>query len=100
MRAAYLLCGDRQGAEDVLQVTMMRTARRWGTARSAPEAYARAVLVNVVRDHARRSRSRVDEVTEAGPESAGGADRPVTDHAERVVDRDAILAARGLLAPS
>ena len=93
MRAAYLLCGDRQVAEDVLQVTMMRTARRWGSARSAPEAYARTVLVNVVRDHGRRARSRVDEVTEAGPGSSDGADPSMTDHAEHVVARDAILTA-------
>ncbi|MDQ6822404.1 MAG: hypothetical protein M3076_19060 [Actinomycetota bacterium] len=59
LRAAYLLCGDRQTAEDLLQMTMVRTARRWSAARTSPEAYARTVLVNLARDHARRGRRRV-----------------------------------------
>lgn len=29
LRAAYLLCGDRQAAEDLVQTALMRTARRW-----------------------------------------------------------------------
>jgi DNA-directed RNA polymerase specialized sigma24 family protein len=45
MRSAYLLCGDQQIAEDLLRMTMLRTARRWRVARSAPEPYARAVLI-------------------------------------------------------
>ncbi len=99
MRSAYLLCGDRQIAEDLLQMTMMRTARRWSSARSAPEAYARAVLVNLARDHARRSLRRVDEV----PEHGWGSDsvrierRSVSDRAGLIADRDALLAALGQL---
>jgi RNA polymerase sigma-70 factor (sigma-E family) len=93
MRAAYLLCGDPHTAEDLLQVTMMRTARRWGAARSAPEAYARAVLINAARDQGRRVRRRVDEVTQAGPESGDAYQGPGTDHTELIADRDTILAA-------
>jgi RNA polymerase sigma-70 factor (sigma-E family) len=97
MRAAYLLCGDRQIAEDLLQMTMMRTARRWGAAQSAPEAYARAVLVNLARDHARQGRRRVDEVLGNGEDSAGTDRRLAADPAELIADRDAVLAALAAL---
>lgn len=97
MRAAYLLCGDRQIAEDLLQTTMMRTARRWSAARSAPEAYARAVLVNLARDRARRGRRRVQEVLGAGDDSTPGARQSVGDHAELIAERNAVLAALSAL---
>jgi RNA polymerase sigma-70 factor (sigma-E family) len=97
LRSAYLLCGDRHIAEDLLQMTMMRTARHWRAARSAPEAYARAVLVNLARDRARRGRRRVDEVLGHGEEAAALERRRATDHAERVADREAVLAALSAL---
>ena len=53
LRSAYLLCGNRAQAEDLLQLTLLRTARRWAVAREAPEAYARRVLVNLSRDRRR-----------------------------------------------
>lgn len=98
LRSAYLLCGDRQIAEDLLQMAMIRTGRRWSAAHSAPEAYARAVLVNLARDHARRARRRVDEVL-GGDEHRPAIDarRVVTDHAQSVADRDALLAALAVL---
>ena len=43
LRTAYLLTGDRGHAEDVVQTALLRTARRWRTARSNPDAYARLV---------------------------------------------------------
>ncbi|MFC6343918.1 sigma factor, partial [Nocardioides hankookensis] len=36
---AYLLCGDRGHAEDLVQTALLRTARRWRSARRQPEAY-------------------------------------------------------------
>jgi RNA polymerase sigma-70 factor (sigma-E family) len=97
MRAAYLLCGDHQTAEDLLQMAMMRTARRWSRACRAPEAYARAVLVNLARDHVRRAQSRVDEVL--GQEEAGARTPPglVADHAELLAGRDAVMIALACL---
>jgi RNA polymerase sigma-70 factor (sigma-E family) len=62
MRTAYLLCGDRGHAEDLVQATLLRTARRWHAAREHPEAYARRVLVNLAKDRWRTLRRRVDEV--------------------------------------
>jgi RNA polymerase sigma-70 factor (sigma-E family) len=62
LRIAYLLTGDRGTAEDLLQITLLRTAMHWPAARRAPEAYARRVLVNLVRDRARRAARRVTEL--------------------------------------
>lgn len=47
LRTAFLLTGDRQLAEDLLQVGLARTFARWGSLRSvdAGEAYVRRVLV-------------------------------------------------------
>jgi RNA polymerase sigma factor (sigma-70 family) len=117
LRAAKLLTGgDHAIAEDLLQTTLMRTARRWQSAKSAPEAYARRVLINLSRDQHRRGQSRVREqpFPERGGELVGDGQphaddrsradgRPSTpsgayrgagdDHADAVVGRDAVIAA-------
>jgi RNA polymerase sigma-70 factor (sigma-E family) len=62
LRAALVLLGSREDAEDALQVTMLRTYRRWERAKEAPEAYARAVLVNACRERWRH-RSRHPEIS-------------------------------------
>jgi RNA polymerase sigma factor (sigma-70 family) len=62
LRAALVLLSTREEAEDALQVTLLRTFRRWDRAREAPEAYSRAVLVNVCRERWRH-RSRHPEIT-------------------------------------
>lgn len=61
LRNAYLLCGDRDMAEDLLQLTLMRVSRHWGAAQQAPQAYARRVLINLNRDRTRRAGRRVVE---------------------------------------
>jgi RNA polymerase sigma-70 factor (sigma-E family) len=94
LRGAYLLIGDHASAEDLLQMTLMRTARRWPSAKAAPEAYARRVLVNLSRDHYRRRQSRVRE--QPLPELAGEPFANVSaadDHTDAVVGRDAVIAA-------
>lgn len=53
LRTAFLLTGDRGAAEDLLQNALLRVARHWSTARSAPDAYARTVLVNLSHDRRR-----------------------------------------------
>jgi RNA polymerase sigma-70 factor (sigma-E family) len=63
LRAAVVLLGSRDDAEDVLQVTLLRTYRRWEQAREAPQAYARAVLVNACRERWRH-RGRHPEVSQ------------------------------------
>jgi RNA polymerase sigma-70 factor (sigma-E family) len=56
LRAALVLLDSREDAEDALQVTMLRTYRRWDRAKEAPLAYARAVLVNACRERWRHLR--------------------------------------------
>ncbi len=62
LRAAVVLLGSREDAEDVLQVTLLRTYRRWEQARQAPQAYARTVLVNACRERWRH-RGRHPEIS-------------------------------------
>lgn len=61
-RTAYLLCGDRGVAEDLVQVALTRTARRWRAARGNPQAYTRRVVVNLVHDRWRDLGRRPSEV--------------------------------------
>ena len=56
LRAAVALLDSREDAEDALQVTLLRTYRRWEQAKQAPQAYARAVLVNACRERWRHRR--------------------------------------------
>jgi RNA polymerase sigma-70 factor (sigma-E family) len=83
LRSAFLLCGDRGHAEDLLQVTLWRTAQRWVVAGQAPDAYAHRVLVNLSRDRRRGQRRRVSEWL-------GSDDRVDVelDHSERFAQRD------------
>ena len=89
LRTAYLLTGDRGHAEDLVQTALLRTARRWSTAREEPAAYARRVLVNLAKDRWRDLRRRPGEAPLEIDVAV-----PVTDG---IVDRDQLLrAARGL----
>ncbi|MEP7216563.1 MAG: SigE family RNA polymerase sigma factor [Anaerolineaceae bacterium] len=54
LRYARLMMPDPVEAEDVLQVALMRLFRKWGSTDS-PVAYTKAILVNLVKDGARRS---------------------------------------------
>jgi RNA polymerase sigma-70 factor (sigma-E family) len=85
MGTAYLLCGDRGHAEDLVQTALLRTARRWRTAQQQPEAYARRVLVNLAKDRWRLLGRRVDEVA-VHVDVAGAAD-------DAVHERDHLIAA-------
>ncbi len=86
LRAAYLLVGDRSLAEDLLQMTLTRVARRWSAARRSPDAYARRVLVNLARDHWRRLGRRVEEEPLIE-------ELPVAGHEDAVASRDAVIGA-------
>lgn len=43
-RTAYLLTGDAQLAEDLVQTALLQTARNWHRIHTTPEAYARRIL--------------------------------------------------------
>jgi RNA polymerase sigma-70 factor (sigma-E family) len=63
MRTSFLLARDRGHAEDLLQEALVRTARHWRTARTAPEAYTRRVIVNLATDSWRARQRRPAEVS-------------------------------------
>jgi RNA polymerase sigma-70 factor (sigma-E family) len=42
--AAYALTGNQQAAEDLLQMALAKTARRWRAVHTSPEAYVRRVM--------------------------------------------------------
>ena len=80
-RFAYLLCGDRQLGEDLVQEVLIKAYRRWGRIEADnPDAYLRTALV---RSHVSwlRRRSSGERPTEVLP---GGAAPDFTDqHALR-----------------
>jgi RNA polymerase sigma-70 factor (sigma-E family) len=61
LRSAYLLTLDLGHAQDLVQITLVKTARRWSVARKAPEAYSHRVLVNASRDRWRALKRRPQE---------------------------------------
>ena len=58
LRTAFLVTGDLDSAQDVLQVALERVYLRWGwiRRRELPEAYARRVIVNAAIDAKRAAR--------------------------------------------
>jgi RNA polymerase sigma-70 factor (sigma-E family) len=61
LRTGYLVVWDLAEAEDLVQETLLRVAKRWPRVRGMehPLAYARRILVNLALDRAgRRSRER------------------------------------------
>lgn len=94
LRTAYLLTGDRNAVEDLLQATLMRTALQWERARDAPDAYAYRVLVNLVHDRRRRLGRRVRE-TDLDPNAIAVYNQ--ADPADAILDREVMLSAVKLL---
>jgi RNA polymerase sigma-70 factor (sigma-E family) len=81
LRFAYLLCGDRQRAEDLLQDVLLALHRRFpdGLTLDNPVGYARRALANTNVTRARRS-SSTEVVVEVVPDSTTPA---AADPAER-----------------
>jgi RNA polymerase sigma-70 factor (sigma-E family) len=52
LRGAYLITGDLDEAQDLLQAALERAYRRWPSVRrcEVPEAYVRRILVNLATD--------------------------------------------------
>jgi RNA polymerase sigma-70 factor (sigma-E family) len=96
LRSAYLLTGDQQLAEDLVQSALIRTHRAWRRLHNTnPDAYTRKVMYNLQVSWWRRRRV---------PESLGGdvpeprpAARTGTDLAAAVVSRLSLRAALGRL---
>jgi RNA polymerase sigma-70 factor (sigma-E family) len=92
LRTAYLLTGDRQLAEDVVQNALERTTRHWNRLRGPVEGYARRAVINAARDGHRRKLARPVEVREQS-----GAEPPQPDLLAVVDLRDALVSALRLL---
>lgn len=90
LRSAYLLTGDRGQSEDLLQIALVRTARRWDVARDSPHAYAHRVLVNLTHDRWRHMSRRASEAPLA---ELNGRPAPEIDAADAMVDRIALAGA-------
>jgi len=84
LRTAYLLLGDWELAEDLVQTALAKAYRHWGRVIGAgsPEAYVRKIMVNERRSWWRRHRGR--EVVGAVPERAG------PDESAALAERDAV----------
>lgn len=65
LRAAYLVCGDRQLAEDLLQDALVKLAARWRTVREEhPDAFVRRILYrDAVSSWRKRRREVVTPIT-------------------------------------
>lgn len=94
LRLAYLLCGEHAGAEDLVQIALIRTCVRWPRIHSDRTAYVRRVLVTVAIDEGRRAFRRREQMVDELPErpSAPG---PFDD----IVDRDRLRMALLALPP-
>jgi len=93
-RTAYLLTGDHQLAEDLLQVALTRVAVRWPRLRAeAPVAYARRIMINEVTTWRRRRRYH-ERPSDALPE-----DRPAPDPSTAAVRRIVVGQALARLTP-
>lgn len=68
LRTAYLLVWDLASAEDLVQETLLKVAKRWRRVRAFEHraAYARRVLVNLVLDSARRRSKETSELSAEG----------------------------------
>ena len=83
LRTAYLVTWDLAEAEDLVQETLLRVARRWHKVRGMdhPAANARRILINLAIDGAEQRARRTGEL--AAPDSVG-----VEDQADSRADRD------------
>jgi RNA polymerase sigma-70 factor (sigma-E family) len=69
VRTAYLIVSDRAEAEDLVQETLFKVARRWPKVRrmDRPVAYARRILINLALDGSSRRSRRRSELGATGP---------------------------------
>lgn len=94
LRSAYVLCGDRHRAEDLVQGALTRTAARWSQVRDGdPEAYVRRAMYHEQVSRWRRTAVLRETSVEHLPE------RPVPDRNDTVDLKLALRAALDRLGP-
>lgn len=93
-RFAYVLTGDADLAQDLVQTALLKAYRRWRWVSRAehPDAYVRRIVTTSYLDW-RRRRSNAEAPVDVVPDRAG------PDLAESVVDRDQLRRALGTLTP-
>ena len=97
LRTAYLLTGDQQLAEDLVQTALVKASLRWRriVAKGPPEAYVRTVLY---REHVSVwRRRRLDEVL--APELPEPRRPAAPDFVDELAESDRVRAALVLLPP-
>jgi RNA polymerase sigma-70 factor (sigma-E family) len=87
-RGALVLTGSREAAEDLVQETLERACRKWRTisAKDAPEAYVRRIMVNLANDRWRRFRRTAQQPVAGDPAASG-------DEYGRIDSRDQLVRA-------
>lgn len=85
LRTAYLLTGQAQDAEDLVQTTLVKVVPQWRRIRDDPEPYVRRVLVNENISRWRRRRWR-EQTTDVLPDVL----LHEPDGAELIAVRDAL----------
>jgi RNA polymerase sigma-70 factor (sigma-E family) len=84
LRTAYLIVWDLHEAEDLVQETFVKVARRWPkvSRMDHPGGYARRVLINLaLRESSKRSRRRA-ELSETRPSDPAAPAMPLGNHDE------------------
>ncbi len=84
VRTAYLIVGNLHEAEDLVQETLLKLARRWPKVSQMdhPEAYARRVLVNLALRGRRKRSRRLAELSETRPADPAAPAAPLDHHDE------------------
>uniref|UniRef100_A0AAU3H6A0 SigE family RNA polymerase sigma factor n=1 Tax=Streptomyces sp. NBC_01401 TaxID=2903854 RepID=A0AAU3H6A0_9ACTN len=87
-RGAFVLTGSRDAAEDLVQETLERACRKWRTisAKDAPDAYVRRIMVNLANDRWRRFRRTAQHLVDDDPIAPG-------DEYGRIDNRDQLVRA-------
>jgi len=96
LRTAYLIVWDLAEAEDLVQETLIKVAKRWPKVRRMehPAAYARRILVNLALDgHTRRAR----RASELSVPERHGENGHAPDPSELVDTQDELIAALATL---
>jgi RNA polymerase sigma-70 factor (sigma-E family) len=74
IRVAYVLTGDQNAAEDLLQTALTKAAACWGRIHSSPDAYVRQVMYREqVSGWRRRARHRETTMAEVPDQAAAAA---------------------------
>lgn len=102
LRCAYLVVWDLPAAEDLVQESLLRVARRWPKVRGMehPGAYARKVLLNLALEGApKRHRARHELVSEGSEPVNSLGDSPSLSAVHAIEQRSELQEALAQLAP-